>query len=196
MMAARIHRRRARSLVAALSLSITLALVSAAPGDAAAGRLGGTFLMLGKLTSVHDVYGEHRGQRVQRTWVFIPSCATGVCNRVTLVRRRSGQHILDTVVLKRRRQNLYVGTGYFWIALKCAGQVVNHGGRATEKITVRVTRTGLLGTTPIATAVSATYQNPSRVNLTRCPGGIGSDAATYAGSLVGPAPATPTATTP
>jgi len=149
--------------------------------------------MLGKLTSVHNVYGEHRGQRVQRTWIFIPGCATGVCNRVTLIRRRSGKHIVDTLVLKRHRQNLYVGTGQFWVALKCAGQVVNHGGRAAEKITVRVTGSALLGTTPIATGISATYHNPSRVNLTKCPGGIGSDAATYGGSLVGPVPATPTA---
>jgi PKD repeat protein len=112
---------------------------------------------------------------------------------VTLVRRRSGKHIVDVVVLKRRHQNLYVGTGHFWIALKCAGQVIEHGGRATEKITVRVTRTGLTGTTPFATAIAATYRNPSRVNLTRCPGGIGRDAATYRGSRVTPLPGPPTA---
>jgi hypothetical protein len=196
-MGTRAHLRRGRWLIAALLVSTAFALVAPAAGVAAPARLGGTFLMIGKLTFVDNVYGEHRGQRVRRTWIFIPNCATGVCNGATLVRRRSGKHLIDTVVLKRRRQNLYVGTGHFWIALKCGGQVVNHGGRATEKITVRITRTGVIGTTLIATGISATYQNPSRVNLTRCPGGIGRDAATYQGSLVGPVPAsTSTAPTP
>jgi PKD repeat protein len=109
------------------------------------------------------------------------------------VRRRSGKHIRDVLVLKRRRQNQYVGTGHFWVALKCAGQLIPHGGRATEKITVRVTHTTLIGTTPVATRIKATYQNPSRANLTRCPGGIGHDAATYGGTLTNPQPGPPTA---
>jgi hypothetical protein len=149
--------------------------------------------MLGKLTDVHNVQGEHRGQKVQRTWFFIPRCAMGSCQRVTLARKRSGRHIRDVVVLKRRHQNMYVGTGHFWIALKCAGQVIPNGGLATEKIMVRVSRTVLVGTTPVATGINATYQNPSRVNLTKCPGGIGHDAASYSGSLTSPAPGPPTA---
>jgi PKD repeat protein len=149
--------------------------------------------MLGKLTDVHNVKGERRGQRVQRTWFFIPRCATGACQRVTLVRKRSGKHIRDVVLLKRRRPNLFVGTGHFWIALNCAGQVVPHGGRATEKITVRVTRTVVVGTTPVATVIKATYDNPSRANLTKCPGGIGHDAAAYHGTLTTPTPGPPTA---
>ncbi len=184
---------RARWLVAALALVSTFALVSPAPGLAAPARLGGTFLMLGKLTYVRNVYGEHRGQKVQRTWIFLPHCATGACNRVTLVRRRSGKRIRDVVVLKRHKQNLYVGTGQFWIALNCAGKIIEHGGRASEKITVRVTRTRLIGTNLFAAGIKATYQNPSRVNLTACPGGIGQDAATYSGTLTSTSPPPPTA---
>jgi hypothetical protein len=183
---------RARCLVAALAVVAAAGLASPAPGAAAPARLGGTFRMLGKLTDVHNVKGERRGQRVQRTWFFIPACATGSCQRVTLVRLRSGKQIRDVVVLKRRRQNQYVGTGHFWVALKCAGQLIQHGGRATEKITVRVTRTALIGTTPVAAGIKATYQNPSRVNLTRCPGGIGHDAAAYGGTLTTTASGQPT----
>jgi hypothetical protein len=182
-----------RMLVAAFALAAALALISAAPGLAAPARLGGTFLMLGKLTFVQHVLGEHRGQRVQRTWIFIPRCATGACTRVTLVRRRSGKHIRDVVLLKRRRPSLYVGTGHFWIALKCAGQVVGHGGKATEKISVRITHTAVAGATTFATAIKATYQNPSRVNLTKCPGGIGRDGARYGGKLTSQSTGPPTA---
>jgi PKD repeat protein len=112
---------------------------------------------------------------------------------VTLARRRSGRHIRDVLLLKRRRPNVYVGTGHFWIALKCAGQVIQHGGRATEKITVRIMRTGMIGAELFATGITATYQNPSRVNFTKCPGGLGHDAATYRGTLTTTASGQPTA---
>ena len=149
--------------------------------------------MLGRLTDVVNVKGEHRGQRVRRTWFFIPRCPTDSCQRVTLARRRSGRHIRDVLLLKRRRPNVYVGTGHFWIALKCAGQGIQHGGRATEKITVRIARTAMIGTELFATGIKATYQNPSRVNFTKCPGGIGHDAATYGGTLTTTASGLPTA---
>jgi PKD repeat protein len=149
--------------------------------------------MLGKLTDVRNVKGEHRGQRVQRTWFFIPRCPTGSCQRVTLVRKRSGKHIRDVLLLKRRRPNVYRGTGHFWIALKCAGQVIQHGGRATETITVRITRARVTGTDTFAAGIKATYDNPRRVNLTKCPGGIGHDAATYGGTLTTTASGQPTA---
>jgi hypothetical protein len=184
-------RTHAARIVAALAITASSALVVPAPGLAAPARLGGTFAMLGKLTYVRNVYGEHRGQRVQRTWIFFPHCASGVCNRVTLVRRRSGKQIRDVVVLKRRHQNQYVGSGHFWIALNCAGKVIPHGGRATEKITVRVTRTQVIGTTLFAAGIKATYQNPRRVNRTACPGGIGRDAAIYSGSLTSTLPPPP-----
>lgn len=186
-------RTRTARIFVALAIAACSALLAPASGLAAPARLGGTFTMVGKLTYVRTVYGERRGQRVQRTWIFLPHCATGVCNRVTLVRRRSGKKIRDVLVLKRRHQNQYVGTGRFWIALNCAGKVIPHGGRATEKITVRVTRAQVIGGTLFAAGIKATYQNPSRVNLTACPGGIGQDAATYSGKLTSTSPPPPTA---
>ena len=41
--------------------------------------------------------------------------------------------------------------------------------------------------------MSATYNNPKRVNRTPCPGGIGRDAATYTGTLSSPVPTPPAA---
>lgn len=187
------QRTRTARVVVAFAIVACSALLAPASGLAAPARLGGTFTMVGKLTYVRNVYGERRGQRVQRTWIFLPHCATGVCDRVTLVRRRSGQKIRDVVVLKRRHQNQYVGTGHFWIALNCAGKVIQHGGYATEKITVRVTRAQVIGGTLFAAGITATYQNPSRVNLTACPGGIGQDAATYSGKLTSTSPPPPVA---
>jgi PKD repeat protein len=97
------------------------------------------------------------------------------------------------LILTRQAPGRYVGRGSFWVPLRCAGRVVRHGGRATETITVRITRTTMVGATRFATAVRATYNNPSRQNLTRCPGGIGHDAATYRGQLTSPLPGPPSA---
>ena len=176
----------------ALVLAFGGPLVAAAAADQRP-RLEGTFAMRGVLTFVNDVYGEHRGERVRRSWRFVPRCASGSCRLVTLERRRSERHIRDSIVLTRRSRTVYRGTGRFWVPLLCAGRVVRHGGLATETITVRVTRSVLVGTTRLATRVRATYDNPTRVNLTRCPGGIGRDAARYTGSRAGPLPAPPTA---
>jgi len=177
-----------------------LVLVAVAVGVAAPTALGavdahlqGTFAMRARITFVDNVFGEHRGERLQRSWTFAPWCAAGVCRAVTLDRQRSGRHILDVVVLKHRGAGLYVGQGRFWVPLRCAGQVVAHGGLATETITVRITHTELVGTTRFATGVKATYRNPRRVNLTTCPGGIGSDAAKYSGLLASPLLGPPTA---
>jgi hypothetical protein len=154
-------------------------------------RLEGSFRMSGTLTTVDNVYGEHRGEHVQRTWSFFPRCATGPCDRVTLMRRRSRRHILDVVRLVGRGRGVYRGRGEFWIALTCAGGVVKHGGLATETITVRVVGAATLGTTRVATRLRATYTNPVRRNLTRCPGGIGHDAARYRGRRLTPLPGPP-----
>jgi PKD domain len=182
-------------------LMVVLAAVGGVAPAAAPGRgrrmsgirLAGTFAMRGTLTNVENVLGERRGERVRRTWSFFPRCAKGACSRVTLKRGRSARRILDVVGLVRKGRGHYVGRGAFWIALRCAGAVVKHGGRAHEIISVRVTRTATVGTTRLATRLSATYTNPSRTNLTRCPGGIGHDAARYQGRLATPLPGPPTA---
>jgi hypothetical protein len=175
------------------ALGVALVLVfateaAAAGAPAVRGRLQGTFAMHGTVTTAVNVYGEHVGQHVQRKWIFNPRCPTGSCRRVTLVRQRSGQNLLNKLVLEKSGPGVYVGHGHFWVPLRCAGQVVAHGGRATETITVRITRTTTVGSTRFATAIRATYNNPRRVNLTRCPGGIGHDAARYHGVLVSGAP--------
>jgi hypothetical protein len=149
--------------------------------------------MSGRLTTADDVFGEHPGERVRRTWSFMPQCPGGGCRRVLLKRQRSGRDILDVVMLARQPSGLYLGEGSFWVPLRCAGQVDSHGGLATETITVHITHTQLVGATRFATAIRATYTNPSRTNLTRCPGGIGHDAARYRGHLASPLPGPPTA---
>lgn len=166
------------------SLAALALLASATPAAAAIdARLQGTFAMQGKLTVVDHVYGEYRGEQVTRTWTFLPGCSTGVCQTVTLQRDRSGRHLIDTVVLQRQAPGVYVGHGRFAVALYCAGRVRPHGGLALETITVKITQIQTVAGVPYATAVTASYVNPKRLNLTRCPGGIGHDAAVYTGQL-------------
>ena len=171
----------------AAGLTVVIALLAGGAGPARAqgmsALLQGTFAMHGRLTQAVGVFGERAGQRVRRTWTFVPQCQTVDCQQVMLTRQRSGRRIPDVVMLSLKSPGLYVGHSHFWIALRCAGQFVTHGGLAAEKITVRVTATSTLGPTPIATAISATYRNPWRKNLTRCPGGLGHDAARYHGQL-------------
>jgi hypothetical protein len=176
--------RRAMGAVAALALIAAGAGTARSQGTPAV--LQGTFAMRGKVTRAVGVYGEHVGQRVRRTWTFAPQCNTGDCPTVLLARQRSGRRILDSLTLTRRASGLYVGRGRFWVALRCEGRTVAHGGLAAETITVRITATATVGATEVATAISASYRNPWRKNLTRCPGGIGHDAARYSGRLVSP----------
>jgi PKD domain len=178
---------------AAVLLAVLAADAAIARAQTASLRIQGTFTMTGTLTAAVDVFGERPGERVDRRWSFFPQCARGTCRRVQLKRRRSGRHILDVVMLARQPSGLYLGQSTFWIPLQCAGQVESHGGLAAETIAVRVTRTQLIGTTRFATAISASYTNPSRTNLTHCPGGIGHDAASYTGRLRSPLPGPPTA---
>ena len=179
--------------VVVIVLAVLATGAASAQAHVAPVRLQGTFSMRGQVTTDDDVFGERPGERVQRAWSFFPQCANAICRRVLLKRRRSGRHILDQVMLTRQPSGLYVGHGSFWVPLSCAGVLDAHGGLATETITVQITRTQLVGTTPFATAITATYTNPSRENLTRCPGSIGHDAAAYTGHLATPLPGRPTA---
>jgi len=195
----RVHARRGLEYGSPILALACLAAGALAPGVAAAAaaahdaRLDGTFAMRGTITYVDHVYGERRGQHVARKWVFRAGCRTGICSRVRLARQRSGRRITDVLWLRRVAAGTYSGTGHFWIALRCAGRVIKHGGRAREKIVVRVRRKEIVGTTPFATALSATYANPIRINRTACPGGIGQDAARYTGARASPLPSPPVA---
>lgn len=184
-------------LAMATALATPLAMLGA-PARALAhrgidARLQGNFAMRGTLTYVDHVFGEHRGQHVTRRWTFFQSCDAIPCRRVRLVRRRGSRHQLDVLTLYRRGRGLYVGTGRFWLPLRCGGSVVKFGGIATETITLRIMGTRPVGSARFATELRATYVNPQRTNLTRCPGGIGHDAATYSGTLASPLPRPPIA---
>lgn len=178
--------RRARIATVALALFALAGGTAGAQGGTA--LLTGTFQMRGRLTKVVHVFGEHTGQRVRRRWRFAPQCQSADCPIVVLKRQRSGRHIVDTITLTRQSSGSYVGRGRFFFAVRCAGKRVRHGGVAGEKIAVEITRTATVGTTRFATAIRATYRNPWRRNLTRCPGGLGRDAARYHGKLVSGAP--------
>jgi hypothetical protein len=145
--------------------------------------LQGTFAMRGKVTVAAHVKGEHAGQHVTRSWTFVPGCSAGGCQKVVLKRFRSKRHVLDTITLHRKSPGVYVGKHRFWLALRCGSALVKHGGYGNETITVKIVRAVVNGGTRRATAIRASYDNPSRYNETRCPGGIGHDAASYRGQL-------------
>jgi hypothetical protein len=171
----------AGGVAAALALILAGGTATAAhPIDA---LLRGTFTMKGTVTMAEHVAGEHAGQHVTRSWSFYPNCSTGGCSRVVLKRFRSPKRVLDTITLSRHSAGVYAGKHRFWLALNCNGAVVKRGGYANETITVRIVSAVVNAGTRTATGIRATYNNPSRFNQTRCPGGIGHDAAKYSGRL-------------
>jgi hypothetical protein len=178
---------------AAVALSVAAALALAAPALAApAARLQSTWAMAGRVTRADGVRGEHRGQHVQRTWTFAPSCAAGPCKTVGLVRERAAGKV-QRMVLHATGRGRYVARGRFAVPLRCNGRVYPRGGVATTVVHVTVVQTSTVQTTPFATAVRATYANPQRINRTPCPGALGSDAGVYSGSMSTPLPAPPVA---
>ncbi len=171
-----------------------LALAPSAGAQHAPIALDGTFAMHGTVTAAVHVRGERRGQHIRRTWQFAPNCGQAACPAVELFRLRGSRKLSDVVILRRTGPTHYVGHGHFWVALYCARKLRSHGGRASETIAVHVLHAALVNGTWYATSIRATYVNPLRVNRTRCPGGIGHDAAVYTGTLSSPLPGTPSAT--
>lgn len=143
-------------------------------------RLEGTFQLTGRVTVAHHVRGEHIGQFVQRTWMFTPLCSTGPCAQVRLVRGRPTG--TDSLILSQTTPGQYAGSGRFFAPLKCAGKVYAAGEEVPFGIKVQITATitATDGTT-VASAISATYVNKSRLNLTRCVIVLGHDSARYSG---------------
>jgi PKD domain len=148
--------------------------------------------MAGRVTLAKGVRGEHRGQRLARTWRFAPTCPTGPCAQVTLKRQRS-RHRVQTLQLRRVRPNRYVGRGRFYVALRCGARTYPHGGVAFTIVRVRVRTAQTVQATPFATRIAATYRNPRRVNRTPCAGSIGRDGGVYSGRLASALPAPPVA---
>ena len=171
----------AANLAAILVVILAAALPAGALAQpvAPAQQLQGTFQMTGSVTAASNVLGEQVGDAVQRTWTFTPLCAVGYCATVRLVRQRATG--TDTVLLHATGPTTYRGTGRFYAPLRCSGRTYHPGQVVPFRIAVRVTATAPLGTATVVTAISATYLNRSRINLTPCIGVLGHDAARYTG---------------
>ena len=178
---------RPLAAIALMSAFAAAVPAAAAPQRAAAqpastqARLEGTFELTGRVTVAHHIRGEHIGEFVNRTWMFTPLCATGACAQIRLVRGRATG--TDALILTQTAPGHYAGAGRFFAPLKCAGKVYAAGVEVPFRINVQitVTTTATDGTT-VASAISATYVNKSRLNLTRCVIVLGHDSARYSGS--------------
>jgi hypothetical protein len=179
--------RRALALTAAVVASAAPASVAAAtpaatPSRFAGARLEGQFSMEARITVAKNVVREHVGERLGRTWTFRPLCASGACAEIQLVRNRAGG--ADALTLAETTPGSYAGNGLFYAPLSCGGKTYPRGESVPFRITVTITGESTAG--GFATAVKATYVNPSRRNLTRCVDIPGHDAATYTGQLAAP----------
>jgi hypothetical protein len=167
----------AATLVLTVLAAAGLTASASAQPPASDALLKGTFQMSGRVTVAANVKGERVGQVVTRMWTFTPECATGPCATVQLVRGRVAGS--DTLTLQRTPTGTYTGTGLFYAPLRCSGRIYPRGQEIPFRITVRITATN--GTA--ASAISATYVNRLRTNLTPCIGVLGHDSAHYAGLL-------------
>ncbi len=167
----------ARLAAATLLVLLAAAGPAAAQTPAADALLKGSFQMSGHVTVAANVRGERVGQVVTRTWTFTPQCATAPCAAVQLVRGRAGG--TDALTLELTSTGSYAGSGVFYAPMRCSGRIYPRGQEIPFRITVRVTATN--GTE--ASAISATYVNRERTNLTPCIGVLGHDSARYVGLL-------------
>lgn len=146
-------------------------------------RLEGPFALTGHITVAKRVLGERAGQSIPRTWTFFPTCAEGPCASVRLIRERAGGS--DRLTLVRRAAGTYAGSGQFIAPLRCGRRTYARGQSVPFTITVHLTATARLSSgSVIATALTATYTNSTRTNLTRCFAVLGHDAAVYTGQAV------------
>jgi hypothetical protein len=183
--------RRGRWLVAALAVAGGVAAGGADASAAIDARVQGSFTMHGRVTVAHNLPGVRRGQRVTRTWILTAGCSARFCPTLSLVRYRGRG--LDRIVLRRRGRGLYVGSGVFYVPVRCGARLYRHGGKVPFTIVLRVARAQVVQAVSFATALTATYTNPGRLNLTPCAGFLGHDAASYTGRLRSGVPAPPSA---
>ena len=174
--------RVATALAVSLGTAGPAAAVTPPPPTPANARLEGQFALSGRITVAQNVRGERVGQAVSRTWTFTPSCATGVCSTIALVRSRAAGS--DQLVLSRRSPGYYVGSGSFFAPLSCGRDTWRRGSEVPFTITVRVTAAALAGSDVVATRLRATYTNRSRTNRTPCVAVLGHDADVYTGRVV------------
>jgi len=166
-----------------LAVGLAVAVVLAAAGAAAAqpppteARHAGTVQMNGLVTAAKYV-----GETIQRTWTFVPLCVSGACAQVRVTRgRRTGT---DTLILTQTSPGDYAGTGVFFAPLQCAGRAYSSGEHVPFTITVAITGTTTAPDgTLLASQITASYVNTTRLNLTPCVIVLGHDAARYTGTI-------------
>jgi PKD domain len=145
--------------------------------------------MSARVTQAVNVRGEHRGQRLRRTWTVRPqNCSGAICAALVLDRERSAGHH-DTLTLFRIGRGVYAGHGAFDVALRCRGVVYPHGAHAPYRIALHIRSARLVHGVPFAQLIKATYSNRFRRNTTPCRLGASHDAARYQGvvrALPGP----------
>jgi hypothetical protein len=190
---ARIAGRRTARLVTAAALC-GCGLLSLAPlADARFhARVEGTFTMRARVTNAVNVRGEHRGQRLRRTWTIVPSGCTRSRCRTLHVTRGRGQGVTSRLTLHRLPRGGYVGHGSFSVALKCLGRTYRHGSRARYTLSLRITRARAVGGVRFARRITAHYRNRARTDSTPCPLGPSHDAARYSGWVTAGVPSPPT----
>jgi hypothetical protein len=179
-----VSRRRAHALLAVAGASLGFAAgaseTTAQPAPGTEARLAGTFQMTGQLTAARYVRGEHVGEVVHRTWTFTPLCASGACAQVSVARGR--RTATDTLIMTQTSPGQYAGTGTFFAPLECAGRAYSTGEEVPFQINVTITGTTTAPDgTLLASQITASYVNQSRLNLTPCVIVLGHDAAGYTG---------------
>jgi hypothetical protein len=177
----------------ALAVGICAAVSVGATGDAAAGRLEGTFQVAGRITAAIGVPDEVKGATFARYWGFQSACPAGQCHTVTLERQTAGAPLY--VVLKRYAIGRYRGASSFAAPVRCGARVRTVGELIPYEVTILVTQSDPGADGLDATHLDATYMNLTRTNLTRCVNALGHDAAKYHGHLVAQPTTTTTATT-
>jgi hypothetical protein len=185
---------RPARLALALACLAVLAAGPAAPRALAAtapARVQGRFTMRTVITTAVGVRGEHRGERLTRSWWIRPGrCRRDVCG-VLHLRRTRGHGRTLRLTLRRAPGGGYAGRGAFFVALSCRGRTHPHGARAPYTIRLRVTATRTVGGVRFAQRLAATYVNRTRIDRTGCSLGPSYDAARYSGRLVAGLPSPP-----
>src|SRR5580704_2753264 len=96
-------RRLPARLLAAGAAAVAVTAIGGATATAAAvdAVVEGHFTMQARITTAVNVRGEHRGERLTRTWGIVPSACTGnVCQTLQLTRQR-GANGSDRLLLHR-----------------------------------------------------------------------------------------------
>lgn len=149
--------------------------------EIATARLQGDYAVSGVVTRAVGVAGEHRGQRVRRTWNFISPCPIGACPLLGLHRQRAGG--TDPLFLRQVSPGTYTGAGVFAAPLRCHGRLYRRGSDVPYTITLTVTTAAPQPDgSVLATGFSAAYRNRGRVGHTRCYSPPSYDSARYLGA--------------